>query len=210
MQDYRNLAPRGAQFQTARPGDFGAAVVARLDTDDAQAEIVVAHRALNCIIDVRFLRNLLRCRFTPLSDSREPLRRDSGDITRNVPHRGRRIVSLRPEVNWREAMQKVYRTALRHSRISINHQVFPQSLRVGLVTEHGQRNSRIASDVLDLLMYRQVADHELFVLDSDPYYGDLRTAFRAERGQMSERSLFNQFADRLRNLHVPISLTFSG
>jgi len=50
-------------------------------------------------------------------------------------------------------------------------------------------------------MQRQVGDHELFIFNSDPYYGDLRTAIGIERRQMSEWRLCDQFTNGLWNLH---------
>src|SRR5258705_3643409 len=50
-----------------------------------------------------------------------------------------------------------------------------------------------------------MAYHELFVLNSDPHYCHLWAAVGIERGQMSERSSFDHFACRLRNLHGCLS-----
>src|ERR1700704_3543209 len=129
----------------------------------------------------------------PRTNPGEACRRDPGDITRDVPQRSRRILRPRAEIKRRQALQKRHCAAFGHPRISIDHDVFPQSSRVRFVTEEGQRNSRISPDVLDLLVHSQMemAYHELVALNSDPHDGDLRAAVVIERGQMGERSFFD-------------------
>jgi len=56
--------------------------------------------------------------------------------------------------------------------------------------KQGQRDSRIALKVPDFVMLRQMPDYELFMLYSDPHYGDLRTAVWIARSQISQRSLW--------------------
>ena len=70
-------------------------------------------------------------------------------------------------------MQKGHRTALGYSCVPVNHHVFAQSLLVRLVTEERQRNSRIASNVLDFLVKSSMGQHEFLAFESDPHYGDL-------------------------------------
>jgi hypothetical protein len=79
-----------------------------------------------------------------------------------------------------------------------------------LVTKEGQRNSRIAPDVLDLLVHSQMAHHELFALNLDPHYGDLGATVGIGRGQMSEWSFFDHVAYCLWNLHGCLSFDAFG
>ncbi len=67
-------------------------------------------------------------------------------------------------------LQKISCTAFGHACVAVNHEVFAQTLCVGRVTEHRQRDSRIASNVFHLLICSQmeVANDKFFVLDSDP------------------------------------------
>ena len=60
---------------------------------------------------------------SPRTNPREPCRGNSGDITRNVPHRGRRIFRPRPEINRGQALQKGHCAALGHSRSAVDHHV---------------------------------------------------------------------------------------
>src|SRR3979411_1082726 len=78
----------------------------------------------------------------PRTNPGEACRRDPGDITRDVPQRSRRILRPRAEIKRRQALQKRHCAAFGHPRISIDHDVFPHSSRVRLITEEGQRKSR--------------------------------------------------------------------
>ena len=49
-------------------------------------------------------RRLLSALRSPRSNPGETVRRDSGDVTRDVAHRGRRKISLRPEINFRQPL----------------------------------------------------------------------------------------------------------
>src|SRR5580692_4380593 len=133
-------------------------------------------------------RNSLSALRSPRSNSGETGRRDSGDKTRDVAHRRGRKVSVRPEINFREALYQRYRAAFGDASVAVSNSIFAQPLSVGLITEKGHSDSRIAPDVLDLVMRRQMADHELLAFNSDPHHRDLRTAVPIERGQMSVRS----------------------
>jgi hypothetical protein len=145
---------------------------------------------------------------SPRANPREACRGDPRDITRDVPHRGRRILRPRPEVKRGQALQKGHCAAFGHPPSAIDHYVFPHSLR-RIVTEEGQCHPRITPDVLHLLVHSQMAHHEFFALNFNPDYSDLRTAIGIERGQMSERSFFDYFTYCLRNLHgsSPLILT---
>ena len=150
-------------------------------------------------------RNSLSALRSPRSNSGKTGRRDSGDKTRDVAHRRGRKVSLRPQINFREALQQRHRSAFGDASVAVSNSIFAHPLSAGLITEKGQRDSRITPDVLDLVMHRQMADHELLPFNSDPHHGDLRTAVPIERGQMSVRSFVDHFAQRLRNFHVCFS-----
>jgi hypothetical protein len=56
-------------------------------------------------------------------------------------------------------------------------------------------------------MKSQVTHHEFLGVNANPDDGDLRSAVPTERYQMSERSFFDQISDRLRNVHVFLSLS---
>src|SRR5262249_31967873 len=100
--------------------------------------------------------------------------------------------------------------ALRHSCIAMNHYVFTQSLLTRPITEERESNSRIASNVFDLLVQSQMAHNEFLAFNADPHYGHLRPAVGMERGQMSEGSFFDQFSYRFGDLHVCLSFSSSG
>src|SRR5580765_5473858 len=112
----------------------------------------------------------------PRTDASEMGRCYSGDVTGNVPHCRRWIDSIRSEIDSGEALQEIRRTALGYARITVNHDVFAQSVCVYLIAKHGQRDSRIVLNVFDFLMCRHVADYKLFVFYSDPHHGDLWAA----------------------------------
>src|SRR5216684_4033352 len=143
---------------------------------------------------------------SPGTNSAQTCRSNSGYITRNVPHGGRRIVSVWPQVDSGQALQQLYGATLGHASVAIDHHVFVQPLCVRLVAEQGQRNPRVESNVFDLLLLRQVANHELFVFNSDPHYGDLRPAACSECSQVRKRCLRQQLAYRLWNVHVFLPL----
>jgi hypothetical protein len=73
-------------------------------------------------------------------------------------------------------LQEIHRAALGHARVTVNHYVFAQPLRIGLIAKQGQRDSRVASNIPDFLMRRHVADYELLLFYSNPHHGDLRAA----------------------------------
>src|SRR5262245_10728554 len=112
----------------------------------------------------------------PRTDSGETSRRDSGDVAGNVPHRSRRKVSGWPHINSRQTLQEIHCAAFSHARMTVNHHVFAQSLRICFTAKQGQCNSRVALNIPDFFMRRQVADYELFIFYSDPHYGHLRTS----------------------------------
>src|SRR5262249_24856139 len=112
----------------------------------------------------------------PPTDGGEMGRCYSGDVTGNVPHCRRRIDSIRSEIDPGQTLQEINCAALRHARVTVNHDVFAQPLRICLIAKQGQRDSRVALNVPDFLMRCHVADYELFIFYSDPYYGDLRAA----------------------------------
>src|SRR5712692_516966 len=109
-----------------------------------------------------------------------------------------------------KSLQEVNCATVGHARFPVSDHVFAHPHCVCLVAKQRQRNSRVASNVLDLLVHSQMGHHELFALNSDPHYGDLRAAVRVERGQMSERSFFDHFAYCLRNLHECLSFNASS
>src|SRR5262245_28200501 len=112
----------------------------------------------------------------PRTDPGETSRRDSSDVTRNVPHRSRRKVSGWPHINSRQTLQEIHRATFGHPSITVNHYIFAQPLRICLIAKQGQRDSRVALNIPDFFMRRQVADYELFIFYSDPHYGHLRTS----------------------------------
>src|SRR5215470_10095901 len=112
----------------------------------------------------------------PRTNPREMNRCDSGDVTRDVPHRSRRKINIWAQIDPGQALQEIHCAALRHARVTVNHDVFAQPVCVYLIAKHGQRDSRVALNVPDFLMRCHVADYELFVFYSDPHHGDLRAA----------------------------------
>jgi len=112
----------------------------------------------------------------PRTDAGEMGRCYSGDVTGNVPHCRRWIDSIRSQIDPGQSLQEIGGAAFGHARVTVNHYVFAQPLRICLIAEQGQRDSRVVSNVPDFLMRRHVADNELFVFYSDPHYGDLRAA----------------------------------
>src|ERR1700737_3924530 len=141
------------------------------------------------------LRALLRCGiFTrrllhPRTDPSETQWRNSSNVTGDVLHRGWRILGSRPKIYWGQALQEVNCATVGHARVAVDHHVFTQSHCVCLIAHQRQSDSRVASNVLDFLVHRQMADYELFVFDSDPHYSDLRAAVFVECGQMSQGRL---------------------
>src|SRR5262245_27642791 len=83
---------------------------------------------------------------------------DSGDVTGNVPHCRRWIDSIRSEIDPGQTLQEINCAALRHARVTVNHDVFAQPICVYLIAKHGQRDSRVALNVPHLLMVCHVAD----------------------------------------------------
>src|SRR5712692_11064167 len=119
---------------------------------------------------------------SPRTDPSETHWRNSSDVTRDVPHRGRRILGSRPKIYRGQALQKVNRATVGHAPVTIDHHVFTHPHCVCLIAKQRQSDSRVASNVLDFLVHCQMADYQLFVFDSDPHYGDLRAAVFVERG----------------------------
>jgi hypothetical protein len=77
---------------------------------------------------------------------------------RNVPHRRWRIFGARPKIDWGETLQKLHCTTFGHARIPVNHDVFAHAHCVCLIAKQRQCNSRVASNILDFLVQREMAE----------------------------------------------------
>jgi hypothetical protein len=89
--------------------------------------------------------------YIPRTDAGEMGRRDSGDVTGNVPHCRRWIDSIRSEIDSRQALQEIRGAAFGHARVTVNHHVFAQAFRIDFIAAQRQRDSRVAPTFLTFL-----------------------------------------------------------
>jgi hypothetical protein len=71
-------------------------------------------------------------------------------------------------------LQRIHGAAVGHTRVTVNHHVLAQALRIRLIAEQRQRDSPVMANVSNFLMHKHVADYEFLVFYSHSH-GDQRT-----------------------------------
>ena len=73
---------------------------------------------------------------------------------------------------------------------SFDHQVVLHAVLIALRL-HRERHPWVTSDVADLLIDEQLADHDVVSVQPDPHDGDVRTAVGVDRDEVGETSGFD-------------------
>src|SRR5262249_43444785 len=124
-----------------------------------------------------------------------------GHESRAVAECRRREVSVRSHVEAGETLEQRHRTAFGDTSLAVDHQVLLEPDRVLAWAEERDSDSRVAADVLDLMVEMQVCADDFITFDGYPDDRHLWTPIAVQRRQMGQRTGGNEGSDRLRNCH---------
>ena len=92
------------------------------------------------------------------------------------------------EIHVRQPLQELRGAALGDASMAVHDEVLLQAGRVELRSLERDDDARVALDVADLLVQRQVACHELVSVEPDPDARHLRGPVLVERDEMGQRA----------------------
>lgn len=136
----------------------------------------------------------------PGADSIDPVDANPRNISRRRVFHGREFHSG-SDINLRQFLQEFGRAAFLDAGLTIKHCIFRQihgSLCAGLERE---RDSRVALNVLDLLIPGQMGGDHFIAIQTDLHERDLRAAVRVEGNEMGRTACFDETSDFLRDSH---------
>lgn len=134
----------------------------------------------------------------PWSHTTDSVGGDVSDVARRRVVRSRKL-HVGTKVGASKLLEQFRRTALGDPGTAMHDDVLIESDRVACAGLDGQRDSRVAANVSDLPVLRQVGGDDLIAIQADPDNRDLRSSIWLERHQMRKRSAFKHSSSRIGN-----------